>query len=159
VNKKYLMTALIVALAAGLAVTVFAQGPRWGHGRHEGRMLHWMSSELNLTDAQQAQIKTILQAEHAKIQPLVQQLRKNQQAQDASLNGSFDEAKAQAFAASQAQIMTNVIVERQRAKSQIYAVLTPEQQQKAIELRQQREQRRQQWMHKHQQGQTPPTPQ
>ena len=158
-NKKYLITAVIVAVAAGLAATVFAQGPGWGHGRHGGRTLHWMTRQLNLTDAQQAQIKTIMKAEHTKIQPLMQQLRQNRQAQDASLTGSFDEAKAQAFAASQAQIMTNVIVERERTKSQIYAVLTPEQRQKALELRQQRQQRRQQWMQKHQQKQTPPTSQ
>ena len=159
-NKKYfLMIAVIVAVAAGLAVTVFAQGPGWGHGRHGGWMLHGMSKQLGLTDAQQAQIKTIVQAEHAKIQPLMQQLRQNRQAQEASLTENFDETKAQAFAASQSQIMSGLMVERLRTKSQIYAVLTPEQRQKALELKQQRQQRRQQWMQKHQQQPTPPTSQ
>jgi Spy/CpxP family protein refolding chaperone len=159
VNKKYLMTAVILVVTAGLAVTVFAQGPGWGHGRHGGWMLHRMSQELNLTDVQQDQIKTILKAEHAKIQPLMQQLRQNRQTQEANLTENFDEAKAQAFAASQSQIMSSLMVERMRTKSQIYAVLTPEQRQKALELKQQGQQRRQQRMQKHQQQQTPPTPQ
>lgn len=158
-NKKFLlMTAVILAMAAGLAVTVFAQVPRMGHGRHGGWMLHRMTKELNLTDAQQAQIKSIMQAERAKTQPLMQQLHQNEQAQNAAVTGNFDEAKAQAFAAGQAQIMTNLIVEKQRTKSQIYAVLTPEQRQKALTLMQQRDQRRQERMQKHQPKQQSPTP-
>ena len=154
-NKKFFMiAAVILAVAAGLAVTVFAQGP--GHGRH-GWMLNRMTKELNLTDAQQAQIKSIMQAEHAKIQPLMQQLHQNKQAQDAGLTANFDETKARTAAAGQAQILTDLMVEKQRTKSQIYAVLTPEQQQKALQLMQQRQQKRQQWMQKHQQ-QTQPTP-
>lgn len=157
-NKKFFMiTAVIVALAAGLAATLFAQGPGPGFGRH-GRMLQRMTRELNLTEAQQAQIKTIMQAQRGKIQPLMQQLHQNEQAQNASVTGTFDEARARDFAAGQAQIMTGVIVEKQRTKSQIYAVLTPEQRQEALELMQQREQRRPQWMQKHQPQQAQPTP-
>lgn len=152
-NKKYLlMSAVLLAVAAGLVVTLFAQGPGWGHGRHRGWKISRMTRDLNLTEAQQGQIKTILQAERSKIQPMVQQLRQNQQAQDAGLSANFDEAKAQAFAAGQARIMTGLIVERQRTKSQIYAVLTPEQRQKSLELIQQRKQRRQKWMQEHHQG-------
>ncbi|HEX7287176.1 MAG TPA: Spy/CpxP family protein refolding chaperone [Candidatus Angelobacter sp.] len=153
------MTAVILAMAAGLAATVLAQGPRMGHGRHGGGMdmLPRMTKALNLTDAQQAQIKSIMQAERAKIQPLMQQLHQNEQAQNAAVTGTFDEAKTQSFAAGQAQLMSSLIVEKQRAKSQIYAVLTPEQQQKAQTLLQQRGQRRQEWMQKHQPKQVPPT--
>ena len=159
-KKKFLlMTALILAMAAGLAATVFAQGPKMGHGRHGGWMLQHMTKELNLTEAQQAQIKSILQAERAKTQPIMQQLHKNEQAQNAGVNGNFDEAKAQAFAAGQAQLMTNLIVEKQRTKAQIYSVLTPEQREKAQTLMQQREQRRQERMQKHQQKQQSPTSQ
>ena len=157
-NKKFLlMTAVILAMAAGLAATVFAQGPMMGRGRHGGWMLHRMAKELNLTDAQQAQIKSIMRAERTKVQPIMQQLHQNEQAQNATLAGTFDEAKAQSFAAGQAQLMSSLIVEKQRAKSQIYAVLTPEQRQKALTLMQQQDQRRQQRMQKHQPKQVPPT--
>jgi hypothetical protein len=42
--------------------------------------------------------------------------------------------------------MSDMIVEKQRTKSQIYAVLTPEQRQKALQLIQERQQRFQQHM-------------
>lgn len=145
-RKFFIAVALVFTFASGLAM--FAQG----HGMRQGRgMLQHMTKALNLTEAQQAQAKTIMQAERAKIQPIMQQLRQNEQAQNASVTGEFDEAKARDFAQKQSQLMSDMIVEKQRAKSQIYAVLTPEQRQKALQLMQQREQRRSQRMQKHQQ--------
>ena len=159
-NKKLFLipVALILAVAAGLAGTVYAQGPGSGHGfgRHGGGMLKHMAKQLNLTEAQQAQIKTIMQGERGKMQPLQQQLRQNEQAQNAATTGDFNEAQARAFAQKQTQIMNDLIVEKQRMKSQIYAVLTPEQRQKALQFMQQREQRHQERMQKKSQQQAQP---
>jgi periplasmic protein CpxP/Spy len=161
VNKKLFLipVAIILAVAAGLATTAFAQGPGHGpgFGRHGGWMLKHMAKELNLTDAQKTQIKTIMQAERPKIQPLMQQLRQNEQAQNAAITGDFNESQARAFAQKQTQIMNDLIVEKQRTKSQIYAVLTPEQRQKALQLMQQREQRHQERMQKKSQQQAQPS--
>jgi Spy/CpxP family protein refolding chaperone len=101
---------------------------------------------LNLTEAQQTQVKSILADEKTKIKPMMQQLRQNQPAEDANVNGSFDEAQARAFANKQAQLMTDLIVEKERMRSQVYAVLTPEQRQKALQLMQERQQHRQERM-------------
>lgn len=160
-KKKFFLgvTAIILVVAAGLAGTVLAQGPgrEFGHGgRHGGWMLRHMTKELNLTADQQTQIKSIMQAERSKTQPLMQQLRQNEQAQNATITGNFDEEQARTFAGKQTQIMSDLIVERQRAKSQIYAVLTPEQRQKAQQLMQEHQQKRQQWMQKHSQPQQQP---
>ena len=150
----FMVAAIILALVAGVAVTLAAQGPHRGFAREigmEGRggwMLKHMTRELNLTDAQQAQVKSIMQAERAKIEPIMQQLRQNEQAENAIINGNFDETQARAFANKQAQLMSDMIVEKQRIKSQIYTVLTPEQRQKALQLMQEREQRRQEHMQK-----------
>ncbi len=160
-NKKIFLgvTAIILVVAAGLAGTVLAQGPGRGFGpgpgfgRHSGWMLRHMTKELNLTTDQQTQIKNIMQAEKAKVQPLMQQLRQNEQAQDAAINSNFDEAQVRTFASQQAQIMTDLIVEKQRTKSQIYAVLTPEQRQKAQQLRQEHQQKMQQRMQQRSQQQ------
>jgi periplasmic protein CpxP/Spy len=139
-SKKFLMIpAILMALAAGLATSALAQRP----GHHGGWMLKRMTKQLNLTDAQQTQIKGIMAGEKPKIQPLMQQLSQNQQAQNANINGTFDENQARAFAGKQAQIMTDLIVEKQRMRSEVYAVLTPEQRQKAQQLMQERQQRRQ----------------
>jgi protein CpxP len=138
-KKFFIVTALVLALAAGLTAAV-AQGAG-PHHHHSGWMLRRMTRELNLTDAQKTQIKGILQAQKAKTQPLREQLRQSRLSQNNSTAGTFDEAQARAFANQQAQIMSNLIVERERTKSQIFAVLTPDQRQKAQQLMQEHRQR------------------
>ena len=161
-KKKFFLglTTIILAAAAGLATTLLAQGPGRGFGpgfsHHRGWMLRHMTKELNLTMDQQNQIKSIIQAEKTKTRPLMQQMRQNDQQQNAAINGNFDEAQARAFANKQAQIMSDLIVEKQRTKSQIYAVLTPEQRQKAQQLMAERQQKMQQRMQKGSQQQTQP---
>lgn len=147
-KKFFIVTAILLAVAAGLTASVSAQGPGRGFGHRNGGMLKHMSQQLNLTEAQQTQIKAILADERSKTMPLRQQLRQNEQAQNASVNGTFDEAQTRAFAGKQAQIMSDLIVEKQRTKSQIYSVLTPDQRQNALQLMQQHEQRRQERLQK-----------
>jgi protein CpxP len=153
-QRKLLLVALLATLT-GLAATMFAQGHGMRHGRR-GWMLQRMTKELNLTEAQQQQVKTILQTEQGKVQPIMQQLHQNEQAENAAITGQFDEAKARDFAQKQAALMTDMMVEKERTKSQIYALLTPEQRQKAQELMQQRKQRRTERSQKRQQKQQQP---
>lgn len=155
-NKKlFIVIAIVLAAAAGLTVSVAAQGPHGRFGHHEGWMLRHMTKELNLTEAQQTQIKGILAAEKGKIQPLMKQMHDNRLAAASNVTSNFDETQVRAQANQQAQIMSDLIVERARAKSQIYAVLTPEQQAKAQQLMQERQQRR----HGHSKKQGLPTTQ
>ncbi len=156
-KKFFIVIAIVLAVAAGLAVTAFAHERGERFGRHGGMLRH-MTRELNLTDAQQTQIKGILQTEKTKIQPLRQQLRQNQQAENGAVTGNFDETQARAFAGKQTQIMSDLIVEKERTKAQIYAVLTPDQRQKALQLMQERGQRGHRHMQKHSQQQAPQTP-
>jgi protein CpxP len=149
-KKSIILATILMALAAGLAATASAQHRGMGFGRNNGWMLKHMTKQLNLTDAQQTQIKGIMADEKTKIKPMMQQLRQNQQAEDANVNGSFDENQARTFASKQAQLMTDLIVEKERVRSQVYAVLTPEQRQKALQLMQERQQHRQERMSKKQ---------
>ena len=149
-KKSIILAAIFMALAAGLAATAFAQHKGTGFGRNNGWMLKHMTRQLNLTEAQQTQIKGIMSSEKNKIKPMMQQLRQNQKAEDANMTGSFDENQARAFANKQAQLMTDLIVEKERMRSQVYAVLTPEQRQKALQLMQERQQHRQERMKKKQ---------
>jgi protein CpxP len=153
-KKVFIVIAMVLAAAAGLTISVATQGPHGRFGRHEGWMLHRLTKELNLTEAQQTQIKGILAVEKSKTQPLMKQMHDNRMAQSNNFAANFDEAQVRAQANQQAQIMSDLIVERARAKSQIYAVLTPEQQAKAQQLMQERQQRRQR--HGKKQG-LPPT--
>jgi protein CpxP len=131
----------IAALVAGIVVFAAAQSP----GRQQGGPpppppppnLDRMARDLNLTDAQKAQIKTILDAERAAMEasrPKFEDLRK--QIEAATANGQFDEATVRGLANQQAQLMADQMVEHERAKSQIYNVLTPDQRTKAQTLHQ-----------------------
>jgi protein CpxP len=145
-KKSIIFAAILMALAAGLATTAFAQHRGMGFGRNNGWMLKHMVKQLNLTEAQQTQIKGIMADEKSKVMPMMQQLRQNEQAENANVNGTFDENQARTFANKQAQLMTDLIVEKERMRSQVYAVLTPEQRQKALQLMQERQQHRQERM-------------
>jgi Spy/CpxP family protein refolding chaperone len=149
-HKKFFITvAILMAVAAGLATAALGQRSGKGFGRHSGWMLNRMSKELGLSEAQQTQIKSIMADGKTRMKPLIEQLRQNRQAESANSNGTFNENQARAFATKQASIMTDLMVEKQRTRSQVFAVLTPEQRQKAQQLMQERQQRRQERMKKH----------
>lgn len=136
----------IAALVIGLAVFAVGHALPGIHaqGRGEGlprkhvpgpEMVEHMTRLLNLTDAQQAQIKTIFESARAISEPLHAKMDEvHKQLEAATANGQFDEAQVRALANQQAQIMADTIVEHERTKSKVYAILTPEQRTKADEL-------------------------
>jgi len=136
--------ALLALVLCGTVMVAFAQqsddnvgASAWNGHRHGGHM-GYLAKELNLTDAQKAQIKTIMQAQRASMRPLMLQMAQNRQAMlTATASGAFDQAKVQALATQQAQIMSQLAVQKASVHSQIYnTVLTPEQKATADQLRQ-----------------------
>jgi Spy/CpxP family protein refolding chaperone len=139
----------VVLAAAGVIYTVHASGAeaaRWehavfaqddkdgGHFKHRvaGRIMAHVARELKLTEAQQTEIRAVFAAERQNVLPLLQRLHEAKQQYDsANAPGSFDEAKARAFASRQAETITELLVAKERVKSKVYAVLTPEQREKA----------------------------
>jgi len=133
--------AMVALVLGSVAMLSYAQesatsGPQqaWhGHRGHRGYLMR----ELNLTDAQKTQIKQIFQANKATGLPLIQQMAANKKAMlEATVNGNYDQAKIQQLANQQAQLMSQLIVQKQAVRHQIYTqVLTPDQRTKAEELR------------------------
>jgi protein CpxP len=100
------------------------------------RVMNRIADRLKLTDEQKAQIKTILEAERPTVEPLVRQLvATKQQLREATTNGQFNEAQVRALAERQGQTLSQLIVEKERVKTQIYHVLTPEQRAEAEKIR------------------------
>jgi len=143
-RSKFWMVAvaMLALILGGVAMLSYAQESAtsttqkaW-HGRH-GRHMAYMARELNLTDAQKVQIKQIFQANKATGLPLMQQMAANKKAMlEATANGSFDQAKIQQLANQRAQLSSQLIVQKQAVRHQIYTqVLTPDQRAKAEELR------------------------
>lgn len=97
---------------------------------------------LNLTDEQKASIKQLMEENRSKFEPIQAALRENRgKLRAASANGAFDEAQITALANEQAGLLAKMIVEKERAKAQVFALLTDEQKAKAAEMRQKMEER------------------
>jgi protein CpxP len=134
--------ALLAIVLCGTAMLAYAQqsdesgASAWSGHRH-GHM-GFMAKELNLTDAQKTQIKTMMQAQRTTTRPLMLQMAQNRAAMlTATASGAFDQAKVQALATQQSQIMAQFMVQKASLRAQIYnTVLTPEQKAKADQLRQ-----------------------
>jgi Spy/CpxP family protein refolding chaperone len=154
---KLLAVVLSVAMAtAAVAQTVVKTARGMGHhGGFSAHMLGFYTDYLDLTDAQQAQMKDIIAKEKPTIQPLVQQLRQgHQQMKQLEQAATFDEVKVRAAASQQTQAMTELMVQKARIKAELMAVLTPDQKDKMAKF----EAKRQARFQKHfQQNQTPPS--
>ena len=122
------------AEAARWESDVFAQDSHSGPFKHRivGRIMAHIADELKLTDAQKTEIHAVFAAERQNVMPLLHKLHENKQQYDAAnASGGFDEAKARAFASRQAETIAELIVAKERVRSKVYAVLTPEQREKA----------------------------
>lgn len=91
---------------------------------------------LGLTDAQQSQIKAIVSAARQANEPLRQKLASDRkQIKTLSSAVPFDEAAIRALIASGEAARTELAISRIKVRNQIQALLTPDQQTKAKQLR------------------------
>jgi periplasmic protein CpxP/Spy len=138
-KNRILVIAGIAALVIGATIFALAQGhPGMGEQMRGGGpqdMVEHMSRELNLTDAQKEQVKTLLEAQrateeerHTKLDAIRKQI------DAASANGQFDEAQVRPLANQQAQLMADEMVDHLRLHSKIYGLLTAEQRTKADQM-------------------------
>lgn len=141
-------TTIIALLASALlAGTAFAQGPHFRGDDMFGAMLGRMADVLDLTDAQQAQIKQIYINAKPTIKPLWQQEHQSHEAMMALITGgNFEAAKAQAIANQEAQIHAQLQVQHAQLAAQAYQVLTPEQKTKLAQVMAKHQQRMQERM-------------
>jgi protein CpxP len=145
---------VIVGVLAGLLLTtlvvshsVKAAQEMHGHGMFGGHMVHFFTEYLDLSDAQQAQVKQIMAKDKPALQPLMQQMHQNhQQMRQLIESGAFDEAKVRALASQQTQTMTELTVQKARMESDLYQVLTADQKTKLDKFLDRHEQRMSQHM-------------
>jgi periplasmic protein CpxP/Spy len=142
--------ALVAVLATG--TNAFAQGPgRRGGGPGAGafsgplgggRGLGLGAADVDLSDAQRQQIRSILGQARESNRPLADRLRDAQRAlRTATMAAPVDENQIRAASAALAGVQADLAVARARAQSDVMAVLTPDQQAKVTEARQRRMQR------------------
>jgi Spy/CpxP family protein refolding chaperone len=154
-KSRYFKTAavvLVLAVMAAIALSQTAKRHMRGDGMFGGPMLGFYVHQLDLTDAQRAQVKAIMTKEKPTLQPLMLQMAQgHSQLQDLVMSGTFDEGKARELASQQTQTMTELAVQHARIASEMVQVLTPEQKTKLTALISQHEQR----MMNRMQGKTP----
>ncbi len=113
------------------------------HGRHGGGLGRF-AGELNLTDAQKEQIQQITARYEQSTAPLRERLRTNRDT-GGNASDTFNEAQVRQAAEARAAAHVELEVARERMKSEMLAVLTPEQRTQYGALRQNKGQRRRGW--------------
>jgi Spy/CpxP family protein refolding chaperone len=151
IRFRFLIAALAVMLGAAMAKsqTADAAAPSPTH-EHAWGMRHMMGfpfKQLDLTDPQRTQIMEVMQKEHSTMKPLMQQVHTMQQQLKQYSEGTYDDAKVQALVAQQAQTLVQLKVQETRIHSEIYQLLTSDQQAKLKEIEANHEARMQQRMH------------
>jgi protein CpxP len=98
--------------------------------------------ELDLTDAQKEQIKTIHESHRTEVEQIAQRTRDAQRAIDQAANGnSVDEATIRSHSTTLAAAIADGAILRGKVNAEIFSVLTAEQQQKLNEFRAQMQER------------------
>lgn len=163
--KKSIAVAGVVLLAVAGGAAVYAQGGPEGHGRpgFAGRGFErggfgLSLRGLDLTPEQRTQVKGIFEQHRTELQAVGQRLGAAFKAQhDAVAAMPVDENAIRAKSAELAAVQADAAIVRARIHSEVFQLLTPEQQQKAQQLKAEREQRMQQrWQERQQQRQQQP---
>jgi protein CpxP len=132
-------TALLLVI--GVSAAVHAQGE--GPGRHRpfgpGRGGFAGLRQLDLTEAQRGQVRDIMQRHRTEMQEAVTRLREAHRAQRSAVetipvNEGLIRSTAQALANAQ----TDMALLQARIHSEVWSLLTPEQQEKAKQLKSER---------------------
>jgi protein CpxP len=119
-----------------------------------------MLRDLDLTDAQQTQMKSIMEANRANMHSLMLQMEQNRLATlQATANGTYNQAALQTLTNQQAQLQAQMNMQHQALEHQIYTqVLTPEQQAQFNQHRTNEINHITQHIQKMQSGAAPPAP-
>ncbi len=109
---------------------------REGRGRFgPGGLLHILRV-LDLTEEQKAAVKAIIMRERTTIRPLILEMFKLRlELRKATAHGAFDEEQVRKLARGLADVSAKLLVEKARVWSRIFAILTPDQQDKAELIR------------------------
>ena len=139
-TKIVIWGAAATIAVGGFAAVAHAQGPGggghpgfggMGHGLLGGMIKH----ALNLTDAQQEQIKAITTSAFENNQALRTQLKAAHDTERAAIKAGKSDAELAQLAQSYAPLHTQLHATRLQTEAKIYKVLTPEQRAKADEIR------------------------
>ena len=159
IRRKYslILIAVTALLVGGIGAGVYAQddGPGWrGPFGHRGRGGFPGLAQLDLSDAQRQQVRDVMQRYRTQMQEAGQRLREAHDAQRAAVDTvPVNEGLIRSTTQALANVQTDMALLRARIHSDVWSLLTPEQQEKAKQLRSEREARMKQRLQRRQQRQ------
>jgi Spy/CpxP family protein refolding chaperone len=148
---RFLIAALAVLLGSYIAnaQTADATTPPPMHG-HEfgmgGEHMGFFARQLNLTDDQKSQMKTVMHTAHPAMKALYEQQHQIEVQLRQYVEGNYNDAKVRALATQKAQIEVELTVAQTKLHNQLYQLLTTDQQSQVKELEAKHEARMQQHM-------------
>ena len=132
-----MLAAVLVAplIGSGASAVLAERGPMPGIGGQPPGMERGaedfearMAKILKLTEAQQTQIKALLDAERELVEPLMIKMHESREKiKQAAETTVFDEAAVRTLAVAQSQIEVELIVSRTRTLNKVNALLTSDQ--------------------------------
>ena len=139
VRRSVLIAAGILALAVSglVAGRLFGRqlAPTLGHGPRAARIYDHLASELDLSDAQRLQVRGVLKAHADEILNHAQAAMNARRAmRDAVMAPQPDEVAIRSLAAQMGSVHADGALMIVRIRSEIWPILTPEQQQKMVGL-------------------------
>lgn len=152
--RKHTLLGLALASALAIGTTAAMAAPdAGGHGSsdhgwrgHHGHGQMMMLHKLDLSDAQKASIKQIVQAERAQDKPQREALRQQRRAfESMTPNQVGYQAAAANLAKAEGQATQDRVLRKADLRAKIYAVLTPQQQAQVATFKAQAQERRAQW--------------
>ncbi len=142
--KTLAMTLLLISLsiAPAYAKRHGGNGP-FDHNGKGMSQIEQLKQVLDLTPQQEADIKGVFTESREKMAPLREDQQANRRAiRDLSDAESLDESRLRELVRKQADLQAEMMVERHATRSRVNQILTPEQQAKRDDFRQQRTERR-----------------
>ncbi|MGH9350490.1 MAG: Spy/CpxP family protein refolding chaperone [Vicinamibacterales bacterium] len=143
IRSRALLAGATLALVAGLGASIAAQGGgpgrRGGFGPGGPGRGGFPLGQLELSEAQREQVREVMQRHRDQMQEAGRRLREAHQAQRAAVEAvPLNEGLIRSTSQTLATAQTDMALLRARIHSDVWSLLTPEQQQKAKELREQR---------------------
>lgn len=133
-KKTWMIVGAATVLSAGLVASAAAlqQEDGWFAQRASGMMVRRVERQLNLSEEQIEQIRSILHTERPAIQELAARVHQERAQLEAQ---PYDEATVRTFAQQHESTLEDVMVEREKIRAEIDQVLTPAQRKQAAAMR------------------------